>query len=110
MVWTVYVMIVIRKDLPRRDGEVVLMRRDNSSVVQWVVHCKGGKDDVLAGGRRRIFGALEVKGKWCFQVKRMGVMGNSLGDPITRYEPSIINAELKYKRSDVNWREQVTGG
>ena len=26
MVWTAYVMIVIKKDLPRREGEAVLMR------------------------------------------------------------------------------------
>ena len=34
MVWTAYVMIVIRKDLPDRVGEAVLMRGDNSSAVQ----------------------------------------------------------------------------
>ena len=31
MVWTVCVIIVIRKDLPGRAGEAVLLRGDNSS-------------------------------------------------------------------------------
>ena len=49
MVWTAYVMIVVRNDLPRREGETVLIREDNSSAVQWVLNCKGCKDDVGAG-------------------------------------------------------------
>ena len=43
MVWTAYVMIVIRKDLPGRAGEAVLLRGDNSSAVQWVTNCRGRK-------------------------------------------------------------------
>ena len=71
MVWTAYVMIVIRKDRPGRAGEAVLMRRDNSSAVKWVTNCKGQKDDVRAGGLMRVLGALEVRGKWCFQAKHV---------------------------------------
>ena len=106
MVWTAYVMIVIRKDLPRRDGEAVLMRGDNSTAVQWVLKYKGSKDDVRAGDMMRILGALEVK-KWCFQARHVADVGNSLADLITCCEPSRINAELKRLRPDVNWREQV---
>ena len=43
MVWTAYVMIVIRNELPGREGEAVLMRGDNTSAVQWVLNCQGGK-------------------------------------------------------------------
>ena len=43
MMWTAYMMIVIRRDLPSRDGEAVLMRGDNSSSVQWVLNCKGSR-------------------------------------------------------------------
>ena len=109
MVWTAYVMIVIRKDLPRRDGEAVLMRGDNSTAVQWVLKYKGSKDDVRAGDMMRILGALEVK-KWCFQARHVADVGNSLADLITCCEPSRINAELKRQRPNVNWREQVIGG
>lgn len=38
MVWTAYVIIVIKKDLPRRDEEAVLRRADNSSAVYWVLN------------------------------------------------------------------------
>lgn len=34
MVWIAYVMIVIRKDFHRQEGEEVLMRGDNASAVQ----------------------------------------------------------------------------
>lgn len=34
MVWITYVMILIRKELPERNGEVVLMRGDNAWAVQ----------------------------------------------------------------------------
>ena len=47
MVWTSYVMIVIRKDLPGRDEERVLMRGDNFTAVRWVSNCKGVEDDCL---------------------------------------------------------------
>lgn len=39
------------------------MKGDNSSVVNWVSNCKGGKDDVRAGDSMRVLGALEVKRK-----------------------------------------------
>ena len=47
MVLTAYVMIVIRGEVADREGEAVLMRGDNASAVQWVLNCKGGKDDVM---------------------------------------------------------------
>ena len=39
-----------------------LMRGHNALTVQWVLKCKGGKDDVRAGGMMKILVALEVKG------------------------------------------------
>ena len=75
--------------------------------VQWVLTWKGGKDEERTGGLMRILGALEVKGKWCFQIKYVAGKDNSLADLITRCEPSRFNAELKRQRPDVNWREQV---
>ena len=84
---------MIRKYLPGRDVEAVLMRGYDSSAVQWVSNCKGGKDDVRAGGLMRILGALDVRGKWCFQAKHVaGVDNNSLADLITRCEYSRVNA------------------
>ena len=107
MGWTAYVTIVIRKDLPDRAGEAVLMRGDNSSAVQWVTNCKGGNDDLRAGGLIRILGALEVRGKWCFQAKHVAGVDNYLADFITRCLHIRVNAELKRQRPDVDWREQV---
>ena len=95
MVWTTYVMIVIRKDLPGWAGEAVLLREDNSSAVHWATNCRGGKNDVRAGGLMRILGALEVRGKWCFQAKHVVGVDNSLAHLITRCEHSRVNAELK---------------
>ena len=95
MVCTAYVMIMTRKDLPRQEEEAMLTRRDNSSAVQWVLNCKGGKDDVRARGLMRILGALEVKGRWRFQAKHVAGVDSSLPGLITRCEPSRINAELK---------------
>ena len=109
MVWTAYVMIVMRGEVAGRGGEAVLMRGDNASAVQWVLNCKGGKDDVRAGGLMRILGALEVRGGWCFQAKHVAGAENVLADLITRCEPDKINAELKRLRPDVDWREQVMG-
>ena len=43
MVWTVYVMIMIRKELPEWEGEVGPMRRDNKSAMQWGWTAKGGR-------------------------------------------------------------------
>ena len=105
MVWTAYVIIVIRKDLPGRAGEAVLLRGDNSSTVQWVTNCRGGENDVRAGGLMRILGALEIRGKWCFQAKHVAGVDNSLADLITLCEHSRVNAELKRRRPDVDWHE-----
>ena len=102
MVWTAYVMIAIRKDRPGRAGEAVLLRGDKSSAVQWVTNCKGGKDNVRAGGLMRILGALEVRGKWCFQAKHVAGVDNSLAELITRCEHSRVNEELKRRRPDVD--------
>ena len=74
-----------------------------------MLNCKGGKDDVRVGGLMRSLGALEVKGKCCFQAKHVAGVDISLADLITRCEPSRINAELKRQRPDGNWREQVMG-
>ena len=86
------------------------MKGDNSSVVQWVLNCKGRKDDVRAEGLMRTLGALEVKGKWCFQAKHVVGVDNYLADLITRCEHSKINAELNRRRPDGNWHEQMVGG
>ena len=43
MVMTAYVMTVIKKDRPAKEGESVRMRGDSSSAVQWVINCGGGK-------------------------------------------------------------------
>lgn len=49
MVRTVYGVVVIRKDLPRRGGKGVFMRVHNSSAVQQVLNCIECKDDVGRG-------------------------------------------------------------
>lgn len=70
-------------------------------------NCKEGKDNVRTGGMMTILGGLEVKRKWCFQARHVVGMDNSLADLITRCKRNTINAELKRRRPDVNWREQV---
>ena len=57
-------IIVIRKDLPERDGEAVLLRGDSSSPGRWVTNCKGGKYDVRAGGMMRIPSQTDEGGKY----------------------------------------------
>ena len=43
MVMAAYVMLVIRRDRPSREGETVLMRGGSSYyAVQWVINCGGG--------------------------------------------------------------------
>lgn len=64
MVLTALAMIVLRKDVLRREGEAILTRGDNASAVQWVLNYKGGGYDVRARAVMRILGALE--GKRCF--------------------------------------------
>lgn len=44
MVWNACLMIVISKDLPSLEGVAMLMKGDDSSAVQWMLKCKGGKD------------------------------------------------------------------
>ena len=44
MVMTAYVMIVIRRDRPAKEGESVVMRGDSSSAVQWVINCGERRD------------------------------------------------------------------
>ena len=51
-----------------------------------------------------------MKRKLGFQAKHVSGVDRSLADLITRCEPSKINAELKRRRPDVNWRKQVVGG
>ena len=67
------------------------------------------EDGVRAGGLMRILGALEVRGKWCFQAKHVAGVDNSLADLTTRCEHSRVNEELKHRRPDVDWHEQVMG-
>lgn len=109
MVWTADVMITIRKGLPRREGEAMLMRGDNSSVAMWVSNHKGGTVDLRAGGLMRVLGALEIKGRWCSQVKHMAGVDNSFPGLIIRCERNGINVELTRQRPNVNWREQMVG-
>ena len=49
MVMTAYVMMVIRKDRPAKDGESVLMRGD-SSAVPWVINCGGARESTNREG------------------------------------------------------------
>ena len=49
----------------------------------------------------RILGALEVRGKRCFQAKYVAGVDNYLADMITRCEHGRVN-ELKRRRSDVD--------
>ena len=80
------------------------MRGVNTSAVQWVFNCKGSKDYALVGGMMKILRALEVKGKLCFHARHVASVNNSLTNLITLCEPSVINAELKRRRLNVNWR------
>ena len=97
MVWTTYVMTVTRKELPEREGEVVLMRGHNASAVQWVLNC------VRARGVMRILGVVEVGVKWRFQVKHVAGVDNSLADLIICCENGMINAGRKHQTPDFNW-------
>lgn len=106
MAQTAYVMIVIRKELPGRVGEGVLMRRDIAPVKQWVWIYKVGKDDMGDGGMMRILGVLEVNGKWRLQVRYIVGVYDSLADLITRCAPNMINTELKRWRLYAIWRSR----
>lgn len=72
-----------------------------------MLDCKEGKDDALTEGMMRILRALEIRGKWHFKLKHVAGKENVLADLIARCEPNKIDAELKHRRPDFNWREQV---
>ena len=61
-----------------------------------------GKDDVRAGGLIKILGAVEVRGKWCFQAEHVVGVDKYLADLITHSEHSRVNAELNRRRLDVD--------
>lgn len=43
-------VVVIRKELPGREGEASFVRGNKASVVQWVYNCKRGRDDIRIRG------------------------------------------------------------
>lgn len=47
-----------------RSGKVP-MGGDNASTIQRVLNCEGAQDDVRAGYRMRILGALKARGEGC---------------------------------------------
>ena len=70
MVMAAYVMVVMKGDRPEKEGATVLMRGDDSSAVQWVINCKGGRrDEMRTGALIRMLAALEMQGGRVFSGK-----------------------------------------
>lgn len=83
MVMTAYVMTV-KKDKPGQNGEVVLLRVDDESAVQWIRKCHGEKDRIRARELMRMLGVLEGRGGWSFQVNHIKRVDNVLAEGMTR--------------------------
>ena len=70
MVLTATVMVDMRKERPDRKGEVVLMRTNNHTAVDWVQRCRrgGGGGEGRVGALMRMV-ALEGRGGRFFEGK-----------------------------------------
>ena len=90
----VYVMMVVKGDGPEREGESVMMKGDNMTVVYWV-------HQLHAGGFMRLMGGAEDRSGWCFQVKHLKGVINTLADGETRWDSSTLLEELTNRTPDV---------
>ena len=97
-----------RSDTLDYPGASILMRGDNSSDVHRVNRCRGGRE-TRPGAVMRMMGCLEMRSEWCFRVKHVKGVANTLTDGISRWDRDSISPKLTAFRPDVNWQEQVLG-
>ena len=63
----------------------------------------GGKKQERIGAWMRMMGALEARGRWCFQARHVREIDNPLADGLTRWKEAQIPEKLKAKRPDIAW-------
>lgn len=109
-VLTAFVMIKLRGDRPKREGEAVLIRADNSATVTWIGRCKGGtKGMARVGAVMRMMGALEIEGGFCFQAKHIPGKENKLADGITRWPEEQVYDNLMRESPGTPWQVHELG-
>jgi len=110
MVVTAFVMVDMRGERPGRKGEAVLMRADNEAAVTWVKRCRGGgKKQARVGALMRMMGALEGRGRWCFQARHVRGVDNRLADGLTRWREEQIPEKLNAECPEIAWQVQELG-
>ena len=84
-----YMITVVRRDGPEREGKSMLMLGDTMLAVHWVQECKRGADAVGTGGLMKLLGVLEGRSWWCFQVMHIKGAERTLANGLTKYVPMI---------------------
>ena len=100
----------MKGERPVRRGEAILMRADNEAAVAWVKRCReGGKRQVRVGALKRMMGALEAKGGWCFQARYVRGIDNRQADGLTRCKEEQIPQNLNAECPEIAWQVQELG-
>ena len=68
-----------------REGATVFMQGDKSSVVKWVMNCKGeGREEARTEAPMRMLDALEAHERWCVQAEHLKGIDYALTDELPR--------------------------
>ena len=67
--------------------------RGSMSAVHWVGKCRGGTEP-RSGALMRMRGCLEMRSGWCFRVKHVKGISNTLADGISQWERIDGNRHL----------------
>lgn len=82
MVMTAYVTIVIEGERPKHEKKTMLRIWDNTSAVQWLQTCRGGK--TRSGALMKILGIEEKREGWSVQTAHVKDVENVIERGITR--------------------------
>lgn len=83
-----------------REGESIMMKGGNMAAVYWLHRISRRGQDVT-----RLVVALEDRSRWCFQVKHVKRVKNTLAGGLTRWDPNMVLEELPNRRPNVSWQE-----
>jgi hypothetical protein len=113
MVMTAWIIVVCVGERPAVGGEVVLLRGDNQSAVQWVRH-RGGAADERARAALRLLAAVETSGGWSFDALHIAGKLNVCADGVTRLSSlaaiqKMLEQEAPRREGEPPWRQYVLG-
>eukprot|EP00953_Heterococcus_sp_UTEX-ZZ885_P010203 5960-Heterococcus_DN1.PRE.3 len=106
MVVSAYVMDIQLRIQPEFAGDLVLLRDDNKSAVDWI-NKAGGTKDPRAGALMRLFGVVEMSTSWCFKANYIKGIENTLVDTISRNSANDVLQRLTLLQPNIQW-QQVT--